>query len=413
MNQQVSLTRTFLVRCVGAAASLGYGLLLADVLTPEAMGEFTIAVSMAVIAATVSKLGLDAYLTRHASGHPEQAARLTVRCLCAAGATGALAWVLCASAAPALFPAAGGAFTVLLLGIPILAMSYVLTGLLKAGDLPAAAVFLESGAWQSLMCACAMWMSLAGSGSPLLVAVWFAAGNALVLTGFLLVAWQLVFRGESPAPRPTRSLNTGMGEVAALAGISVGNVCMRWTDTLWLACWLAPAEVAVYVVCTRLASGIAIVDNVVNAVAAPRFARQFEEGETRLLRRELWRACAISGALGILGAGMLILFAPLALGWLGPPYSDAVGLLRLAAVAIAAQVALVPIGHLAQMSGRAVDHLKSVGLALALQQAAFVLLIPKFGMVAAVFGFAFSRVFVFLLTLALLRRRPEFGWIAG
>ncbi len=413
MNQQASLTRTFLVRCVGAAASLGYGLLLADVLAPAAMGEFTIAVSVAVIAATVSKLGLDAYLTRHASGHPEQAARLTMHCLCAAGATGALVWVLCASVAPALFPAAGGAFTVLLLGIPILAMSHVLTGLLKAGDLPAAAVFLESGAWQSLMSACAILMSFGGNSSLLFVAVWFAVGNALVLTGFLLVAWQLVFRGDSPASRPIRSLNTGMGEVAALAGISVGNVCMRWTDTLWLAWWLTPAEVAVYVVCTRLASGIAIIDNVVNAVASPRFARQFEEGETRLLRRELWRACAISGALGILGAGMLILLAPLALGWLGPPYSDAVGLLRLAAVAIAAQVALVPIGHLAQMSGRAVDHLKSVGLALALQQAAFLILIPEIGVLAAVFGFAFSRVLVFLLTLAFLRRRSGFGWIAG
>ncbi len=413
MIWRVSLTRTFLVRCVAGLASLGYGLLLADILTPASMGEFTIAVSVAVIAATVSKLGLDAYLTRHAAVQPQNAGGLAMRCLCAAGAAGALAWVLCASVAPALVPTAGGAFTVLLLGIPLLAMSYVLSGLLKAGDLPAAAVFLETGAWQSSMCACAVWMSLAGSGSPLLVAVWFAAGNALVLTGFLLAAWRLVFTGESSASPPPRSLNTGRSEVAALAGISVGNVCMRWTDTLWLAWWLAPADVAVYVVCTRLASGIAIIDNAVNAVAAPRFARQFEEGETRLLRRELWRACAISGALGILGAGMLILLAPLALGWLGPPYSDAVGLLRLAAVAIAAQVALVPIGHLAQMSGRAADHLKSVGLALALQQAAFVLLIPKFGMVAALFGFAFSRVFVFLLTLALLRRRPGFGWIAG
>ncbi len=50
---------------------------------------------------------------------------------------------------------------------------------------------------------------------------------------------------------------------------------------------------------------------------------------------------------GIVGAGVLIVLAPLALNWLGPPYSEAVGLVRLAAVAMAAQVALTPIGHLA------------------------------------------------------------------
>ncbi len=412
MSLRVSLTRTFLVRCAGAATSLGYGLLLADVLTPAAMGEFTIAVSVAVIAATVSKFGLDAYLMRRAAGRPQRSAKISIRCLCAAGAAGTLAWVLCVWASPGVVAVTGISFSVLLLGIPFLAMSYVLSGLLKAGDLPAAAVFLESGAWQSLMCACAVLMSFSGNDSLLVVAICFAAGNALVLAGFLFAAWRLVFRGKCSAARIPSSLHTGLGEVAALAGASVGNVCMRWTDVLWLAWQLDPEEVAVYVVCTRLAGGIAVIDNAVNSVAAPRFARHFERGEARLLRRELLRACAISGLLGVSGAAALMLLAPLVLNLLGPPYSDAVGVLRLAAAAMAAQVALVPIGHLAQMSGRAADHLKAVAVALALQQTAFLLLIPEFGMVAALFGFALSRVFVFLLTLILLRRRTELGLLS-
>lgn len=154
-----------------------------------------------------------------------------------------------------------------------------------------------------------------------------------------------------------------------------------------------------------------MIDNSVNAVAAPRFARLFERGETRLLRRELLRACAISGAFGILGAGALILLAPLALDWLGPPYSEGVGLLRLAAAAMTVQVALAPIGHLAQMSGRAVDHLKPMGLALALQQVAFLLLIPEFGVAAALLGFASSRILALALTFVTMRRRSEFDWL--
>lgn len=396
-----SRTRTFLVRCVGAVASLGYGLLLADVLAPAAMGEFTVAVSVAVIAATVSKLGLDAYLMRHAAVRPREAAGVTIRCLCAAGLAGALAWALCVWVGSSVRP--GVEFGVLLLGIPFLAMSYVLTGLLKAGDFPAAATFLETGAWQCAMCACAILMLIAGSDSPIVVAVFFAAGSALVFFVFLSVAGRLAFGGGPAAWRERPAPDVRVREVAALAGVSVGNVLMRWSDALWLAWFLEAPEVAVYVVCTRLAGAIAFIDPAVNAVAAPRFARLHAQGDLRELRRELVRACAVSGAWGTVAAVAVALVGPLILGWLGPPYSEAAGLVRLAAAPMAAQVALVPVGHLAAMSGRAADHFRATALGLALQQAAFLLLIPEFGTVAALFGFALARILVYLLTLALLR----------
>ena len=396
-----SETRAFLVRCVGAAASLGYGLLLADILTPAAMGQFTVAVSVAVIAATVSKLGLDSYLMRRAAQRPEQAAGITLRCLCAAGLAGALAWALCVWVGAVFRP--GAAFGVLLLGIPFLAMGYVLTGLLKAGDFPAAATFLETGAWQSAMCACAMLMGVAGSDSPLVVAIFFATGSALMFLVFLFVAGRLVFGDPSTAWRDRPATDIRVGEVAALAGTSVGNVLMRWSDALWLAWFLDAREVAVYMVCTRLAGGIAFIDHAVNAVAAPQFARLHARGKTAELRRELARACAVSGVWGIAAAAAVIVIGPLVLNWLGPPYSAGTGLLRLAAAAMAAQVAFVPIAHLAIMSGRAADYFKATALGLTLQQAAFLLLIPEFGMVAALFGFALARIFVHLFTLALLR----------
>lgn len=411
MNWHDSLTQTFLVRCAGAAASLGYGLLLADVLAPAAMGEFTIAVSVAVISATVAKFGLDAYLLRSAAGHPRQALRITVRCLGAAGLAGVFAWTLCVWAGAVLRPGAGAAFDVLLLGIPFLAMGYVLAGLLKAGDLPAAAIFLETGAWQTVMCACAVLMRIAGSDSTILVAACFAAGAALVFAVFLLVAVRFVFHGGSIKESGPSAVR--LREVAPLAGIAIGSVFMRWSDILWIAWWLDAREVAVYMICTRLASGIAIIDNTVNAIAAPRFARQHERGQTRVLRREFRRACATSAAFAALGAAAVAFLGPHVLDWLGDPYSGASAILQLAAVAMAVQVSLAPIGHLAAMSGRAPDHLKAVGLALALQQFAFLLLIPQFGMTAALFGFALSRTLAFLVTLALLRRRNEFHWIAS
>lgn len=407
LNWWDSVTRTLLVRCAGAVASLGYGLLLADVLAPAAMGEFTIAVSIAVISATVSKFGLDAYLMRAAAAQPRNALGITMRSLGAAGLAGVFAWWLCVWANSVLRPGAGAEFDVLLLGIPFLAMGYVLTGLLKAGDLPAAAVFLETGAWQTVMCACAILMHIAGSDSATLVAVCFAAGAALMFGAFLFVAARHVFQGESvPKNRPS---SVRLREVAPLASIAIGSAVMRWSDTLWVAWWLDARDVAVYMVCTRLAAGVAIAENVVNAIAAPSFARRHERGETRALRREFRRACAVSGALAALGAVAVALLGPHALDWLGAPYSEASAILQLAAAAMVVQVALSPIGHLAAMSGRAPDYFKALGLALALQQLAFLLMIPRFGMAAALFGFALSRTLAYLITLALMRRRSGHG----
>lgn len=398
-------TRTFLVRFFGAVASLAYGLLLANILKPDAMGEFTAAVSVAVVAATVSKLGLDAYLMRYAAMRPRKAAGVTKRCLCASGLMGALAWVLCVWAGADFRPGADAAFDVLLLGIPFLAMGYVLAGSLKAGDFPAAAAFLETGGWQTVMCACAILMHITGSDSMILVAVCFAAGAALVFAVFFFVAARFVFRGESvtesglPAAR--------LREVAPLAGASIGHVIMRWSDIMWVAWWLDARAVAVYMICTRLAGGIAMIDYAVNAIAAPRFARQHERGKTRALRRDFRRACATSGAFAALGAAVVAFLGPFILNWLGDPYSGASAILQLTAVAMAVQVSLSPVAHLAAMSGRATDHCAAVGLVLALQQLAFLLLIPGFGMTAALFGFALSRTFVYLITLALMRRWSE------
>ena len=49
---------------------------------------------------------------------------------------------------------------------------------------------------------------------------------------------------------------------------------------------------------------------------------------------------------------------------------------------------------------------------LALQQVAYLLLIPRFGMAGALVGFALPQALAGLFTLALLRRRQEFGWLA-
>ena len=407
-----SVSRAFIVRCVGALASLGYGVLLADVLAPSAMGEFVLAVSVALIAATFAKCGLDVYTLRRAAERPEAAWHVASRCLAVAGLVGALFWIGSAAVGPEIRPASARMFGVLHVAIPFLAMCYVLAGLLKARDYPAAAVFLETGGWQSAMCVCAILMRFTGSDSLLLVALCFAGGSALMFSGFVTVARRLTFGSGPftplrPAPDAVRAR-----EVAPFAALSVCNVLIRWSDTLWLGWWIDAQAVAVYAVCTRLAGAITLIGHAVNTIAAPRFARNQGQERVGILRTEFRRACAASCVFSVLSVAGIALVGQFVLDRLGPPYSDSAGILWVAAALMALRVTLMPVGHLAEMSGRAVDHLKGAGTMLALQQVAYLLLIPRFGMAAALVGFALPQALATLFTLALLRRRREFGWLA-
>ena len=400
------------MRCVGAVASLVYGLLLADVLTPADMGEFVVAVSVALIAASFAKCGLDVYTLRRAAARPEDAWRIASRCLTVAGLIGALLWIGSATVGYGLRATSALTFGVLQAAIPFLAMCYVLAGLLKARDFPAAAVFLETGGWQSAMCVCAILMRYTGSDSLLLVATCFAAGSALVFSGFLTVVRRLIFVSEPSTSGRTAPDAVRVREVAPLAALSVCNVLIRWSDTLWLGWWIDARAVAVYAICTRLAGAITFIGHAVNTIAAPRFARHHGRAQVAVLRMEFLRACAASAVFAVLAVAAIAFIGPFILNRLGPPYADSAGILQVAAALMAVRVTLMPVGHLAEMSGRAMDHLKATGAMLALQQVAYLLLIPRFGMTAALVGFALPQALASLFTLALLWRRREFGWLA-
>jgi len=80
-------------------------------------------------------------------------------------------------------------------------------------------------------------------------------------------------------------------------------------------------------------------------------------------------------------------------------------ILLFAAMATVAQVVWVPIAHFAIMTGRASVYFKATTIALAVQQLAFLLFIPHYGVMAALFGFALSRMLSFLITFGVLRHR--------
>lgn len=401
-----SISGPFVARCIGAAASAIYGILLADVLAPTAMGAFAVAISAAVIAATVSKCGLDAYLMRRTALRPQVAGRLALRCAAAAGVVGMAFALASAWIGAEVRPSEAWTFGAFQVAVPFLAMSFVLAGLLKAGNLPAAAVLLETGGWQTGLCACALLMQYAGSESLTVVALFFAGGSTLAFAAAIAATRHVLSKPGEQGPQPTER-KAPMRAVAPLAGISACQVVMRWSDVLWLGWWLDAPTVAAYVVCTRLAGGVGFIDHAINAVTAPRFARRHTSGGQRALQLDFRHAVAVSAACAVAGAVAVAALGPFVLDWLGPPYGDSVGVLMAAAVLMALHVSLAPIAHLAAMTERPAAHLKGTAIMLVLQQAIFAFLVPRYGLPAALLGFALPQALSNLLALALLRRKES------
>jgi len=151
--------------------------------------------------------------------------------------------------------------------------------------------------------------------------------------------------------------------------------------------------------------GVFVIFNLIMTRCDTEFAQGHTWKSMASARRELRHACTISGVWGAVVAIMVILIGPLLMDWLGPPYSEATDILLFAAMATVAQVVWVPIAHFAIMTGRASVYLKATTIALAVQQLAFLLFIPHYGVMAALFGFALSRMLSFLITFGVLRHR--------
>ncbi len=366
---------------------LASGMLLSRLLTPDALGGYLLAASLAAAGAIAGSAGLPQAVVRLVAGGlgagRQARARSALAVTFALGAAGAVGTGL-------LYAGFGGALAAGLLGtrallpltglvaawIAVLAVQGLVTEAFRGlgdfrwaavlgGPLPAvlfAAALLAAG-WRHLPLAAARhhlpsapgWRDLPPGGTALSTVVLLAVATAALAT--LPGAWALRRRaGRLPRPR------SGGERVAPGALLRIACPLLVTSLTLFAAAhadlWIVGAlrphrEVAVYGVAARAATVVAMPLLVVNAVLPPVVAELHAQGRRDELERVLRGAAALAGlpALAALAA-LAIAGGPLLGLMYGHAYRAGGAVLTLLACGQAAVVCTGSCGLTLAMTGR-------------------------------------------------------------
>jgi O-antigen/teichoic acid export membrane protein len=156
-----------------------------------------------------------------------------------------------------------------------------------------------------------------------------------------------------------------------------------WTDTLLLGRLRSAAEVGVYAIAQRLLSPAQTISTATGQMFAPRIVVEDARGDRRALGRMLKQVTYWNVALSLpVFAGLLLLAHPLLLLF-GGTYAKGAAALSILAAGQLFNAATGPLGQMINMSGRPYLTLLNNAAVAALNIAACLVLIPRYGVTGA------------------------------
>lgn len=197
-----------------------------------------------------------------------------------------------------------------------------------------------------------------------------------------------------------------------LWGITVVAMMDRWFGQLVVGAWCDIADVATFNVALRLAMLISIVVMSVNSISFPTFASLHRQNRTDELRRNALIASWLTLAMGLPLALFVVAFPEWLLGFFGAEFQDGTTVLRVLAIGQIANVASGSVGGLLVMTGHQKASLKiSIGTAIGMITLTLIL-VPWLGILGAGIASALSVSSQMILCVALVRQKLGF-WPIG
>jgi O-antigen/teichoic acid export membrane protein len=234
-----------------------------------------------------------------------------------------------------------------------------------------------------------------------------AIGSVITSVGLCLLGFYFLLRVHPavfvPAPRrwqPLRILRFSTPQTfTALMFFAI-----LWTDTLMLARYTTPVDVAVYTIVGSLMQPATLVAQAIGQMFAPRIAAEDARGDRATLEVMLKRVTFWNTATSIpLFAALAVIPAPL-LAIFGHQYEDGAAALAILAVGQLLNTAAGPLGQVINMSGRPyITMLNNAGVAL-LNLVSCWILIPRYGLVGAALSTASALTLVNLIKLVQVHR---------
>jgi O-antigen/teichoic acid export membrane protein len=423
--QLEKLARRGTASVVGAGFSALFGVVLVVIVTngfaPTVAGTLFSATSVFLILESFALLGTDTGLvkalpTQLASGRPADILRtLVVSAVPVLGLSVAGAAALYATA-PGLAPhlvgsGAAPTMTVMLrtlaLVMPVAALHDLVLAATRGTGTMRPTVVVDNLGRLGLQASAVLVVLLTGGGAPALAVAWSSPYVlALIASGCWLrrLVAGLPATGPPPTPWPTLAREF-WAYTAPRAVARVTQTALKRSDIVLVAALASPAEAALYTAATRfIVLGQLFVQSVQQALA-PHVSSLFARGETRAATAvfqaaTLWSVIA-SWPFYLVLSG----FSPSLMGVFGDGYAVASDVVLILSVTMLLATACGPVDSVLLMAGRSWLSLRNSAVALAVNIALNVVLIPIDGIRGAAIAWSVAIVVRNLQPLFQVRRQ--------
>ncbi|HEY2790468.1 MAG TPA: oligosaccharide flippase family protein [Gaiellales bacterium] len=424
-HERAVLRRRSALNFAGLAGATGLQFLLvlvvARLLSRHDVGVFLEAFAVVRLGTIIFAVGLDVtairYVAHHAAladdGVSRSVARFCVLGAAAASTVGALALVACAPLlARALHaPPLARALVLMAPAIPFGAVETVLTSISRGRGSMRPYVWIDQlldGAAKFAFVCGAAYLGYGVDGA--------AGGYALAAFVPLVAATVVCAPYVRGVAVPARAAARAAVRFSAFQwGTALFGVALLWADSLILGVIRDPGQVAVYSVSIRFALvGIVFVTPVATALQ-PQIAACFARDELGRLAHLYTYATALSTLLGVLPLALVIVFGRTLISTaFGPQYVTGYAALVAIAAGQAVNAATGPSGYVVSMIGRPDLLLRSGAIALLVNVALCLALVPALGAtgagVAAGSCYAVLNVLRTAFVWRCLRMHPYHGW---
>jgi O-antigen/teichoic acid export membrane protein len=406
---------SFILRLFGAAAQFGFTVLVARLFGPTGLGAYALALSVAVIASTLARWGLDQatlkYVAIHASrGEKAVAGRLVRQAGLLVGGGSLAVTLLLWLAAPVLcreiFHDPELTWLMRLMALSIVPFSLLnllaeaLRGLQRIG-----AFTLIQGVLVPLTSVLLLAALHYTAGAELTGAAQVYVASCLI-TVFCAMLLGRVYLGrerQMPVPPGMAPMKSLIATASPLAWVTLISVAMSFTETLFLGIFSSSGDVGLYAAALRLALLVNFVIIAFNSILAPQFASLYNEGNFRailsLSRKSIVTMLIVASPL----LGIFLVAPRRVLALFGTEFSAASEALMVLSIGQMFSILVGPVGVFLMMTGHEKELRRNLAVSYLANLVAALLLIPPMGVMGGAWSATFGIVVLNLTCRANMR----------
>ncbi|WP_432697795.1 polysaccharide biosynthesis C-terminal domain-containing protein [Marinobacterium sp. YM272] len=189
------------------------------------------------------------------------------------------------------------------------------------------------------------------------------------------------WRGSVPKTdeRPVFDSRLLLASCLPLWGVMLFGQVVQWSSQLLLGVWGTPSDVTLFATAQRTAMLISFVLVAVNAIAGPKFAAMYRQGDMQGLRRTALMSVRLMLMAAVPAVLFLMLFPEWLMGLFGAEFKAAAGVLMILGLGQFVNIASGSVGYLLSMTGYERQLRFNVVASALLGVGLGVLLIPFYG----------------------------------